>query len=155
MTDFTLPVKTGALHFADPRLGRPATLEDLANGLYFEMALRAGVRVPPLSQVHDGPPLEAKVNHNRWIVECPDCGGAEYVFPEQPLMLCASCWNAAVGGSWRRVVMPSERDAIENALVVRPTPQARNWEPGEKVAQLRAENIERGLPGERGRGRAT
>lgn len=98
--------------------------------------------VPPTSEVDDGAPLPARVNHGRWIVDCPDCRGAMPVWVEQPLMWCSDCQNRAVGHRWRRVALPvvEERVAIEAILSQRPNPANRNWEPGEAVADLIAEN---------------
>lgn len=84
--------------------------------------------------------LVATVNHGRWLVICPDCGGAEYAW-EEKYMLCLSCYNAKVGHRFRPFVFPSERGRIEELLIVRPLPN-RNWSLGETVADLERENEE-------------
>lgn len=112
-----------------------------------ERARRFGVIVPALSQVAPVDPLPARINHNRWIIDCPDCRGAEFVWLETPLMMCQSCWNSAVGGQWRRVALPTEIGEIEAILELRPVPQNRNWDPQETLDALRLANHEQGLPG--------
>jgi len=104
------------------------------------LATRAGVTVPPLDQVATAPPVAARINHNRLLVDCPDCNGAEFVWREQPLLMCCNCWNARVGGLWRAVTLPPDLAHIEAALVERLDPQSRNWTPGETVADLLREN---------------
>lgn len=91
-------------------------------------------------------PVAAIVNAGRWIAICDACGGAEYVDPEMPLLMCASCWNAAHGHQWRTVVLPDEttRVGVEEALLKRPVAN-RNWQPTETVADLLAENAANGV----------
>lgn len=106
---------------------------------------RLGVTVPPLTDVAKVPPAPARINQNRWIVDCPDCGGAEYAFRDTPLMMCASCFNGGIGGKWRPVVFPPAKKlaVVESVLGLRPNPATRNWSRGESVAALRRENKER------------
>jgi hypothetical protein len=114
--------------------------------LFVQLAERGGFVVPPLTERADAPPIHARINHGNLIADCPDCGGAEFVWQEGPyLFLCASCLNGAVGGKWRRVALTQDYAAIVAALAVRPLPQNRNWEPGETATDLRRENAERGL----------
>jgi hypothetical protein len=122
------------------------TLEEWSIGKLSEIAKRKGVKVPPLLSVSKTPALIARVNYNRWIVDCPDCGGAEFVWSDKLLMLCANCWNGAVNHQWRRVTMPINSAAIEAVLKARPIPANRNWEPHETIKDLEAENAKKGLP---------
>ena len=94
-----------------------------------------------------GRPLAARVNHGRWLVDCPDCSGAE-LLSDTGEFYCLSCGNIGVGGAFRTVLVPrgAQRAKIEALLEVRPTIN-RNWEPDETVAFLVAENEERKLPG--------
>lgn len=101
--------------------------------------------VPPLTSIADGADVAARVDHGRWIVQCPDCQGAAMVWPDQPLYLCRGCWNAMVGGRWRRVSLPTNRDEIEAALAIRPLEKTRHWRPGESVMDLWRENSDHGL----------
>lgn len=99
---------------------------------------------PELDQVSDLPELPARVHQGLWIVDCP-CGGAEMVLKAHPITWCCSCGNRYCGGLWRAVRMPEDGAEIERLLEVRPFPQSQNWEPGELLSQLAAENAEHGL----------
>lgn len=98
---------------------------------------------------------EARINHGRWLAECPQGdGGALVVSQEAPIFMCPSCWNAEHGGRWIRVKFPApkEKAQIEAALLQRPRTGRgaegiahRNWEPGESVAALRRENRAHGI----------
>lgn len=98
-------------------------------------------------------PLVARVNHGTWIASC-SCGArglptpGMVVFLDVPLGWCVRCGNQGWGGGWRRVVAPplDERRAIEAVLLLRPNVEDRNWEPGETVAVLVAQNREHGDP---------
>lgn len=113
--------------------------------------------VPPLDHVVlTARPLVARVNHGQWIASC-DCGApllplvptpGGVVFFDRPLVWCMRCRNGGTGRGWRPVQLPAAglRDAIEAVLVLRPDVTARNWEPGETVAELVAENLAHGVP---------
>lgn len=134
-----LPIVDGRIN------GRGASLEQWRTGPLAQLAAAVGFAAPPLTEVADTPAIPARVNANRWIVDCPDCNGAEFVWTEGPLvMLCAGCWNAAVGHQWRPVLLPDPdaRAAIEAILLARPMPATRNWEPWESIAELAGENME-------------
>jgi len=114
-----------------------------------EQARQFGVDVPALddlARVADVVPLMARVEHGRWIVDCPDCKGAGFAWEDERLFMCQSCWNAAVGGAWRPITFPAEREAIEAVLLARPLHTNRNWFPHETVDDLRAENVAHGCP---------
>ena len=133
---------TGRHHF------KGASLElYVHHGLLRAIADRAGVRVPPLGRIADAPPLPARLYHDQWIVECPDCHDAQFVWPETPQYLCAYCFNARLGGRWRRVAIPKEsvRGEIEAIVGHRLFPHQRNWVPGETADDLRAENVDHGV----------
>lgn len=113
------------------------------------------MHLPPLKAVkisQEGS-LSARVNHGRWIVDCPVCKGAEYVFKSRLLMLCQNCRNDSTD-EFRQVVLPQEVDEIEAALCKRPEQSYafgrrcyphRNWEVGQTVADLERENKEHGV----------
>lgn len=111
-----------------------------------ELGARVGFVPPPLDRIADVPPAPARVDHNRWIVDCPDCGGAEFVWLNTPLLLCLSCWNGAIGNLWRRVTIPDNRVLIEAVLQERPLPPTRNWSPTEKIEDLQIENLTHAVP---------
>jgi|TARA_Y100000310_G_scaffold327860_1_gene394861 hypothetical protein len=86
----------------------------------------------------DSPPMEAYVNHGRWIVKC-ECHGAEKVW-EEGLVMCLSCLNASHSHKYRLVKFPPQRNEIEVVLEKRRLPN-RNWLPGETVEFLKEDNI--------------
>lgn len=88
--------------------------------------------------------LAAYANHGRWVVACPDCNGAQFACPDDQRFMCNECANVAVSGLWRPVVWPKDRIKIEALLSARPE-SAKNWEPGETLAFLRAENKTHGV----------
>lgn len=122
-----------------------STLEQWARGPLTALAQRSGILVQPLKNIAAAPPLAPRVNHNRWIVDCPNCGGAEFLWPEG-LMMCASCWNGDVDGQWRRVSNPANRNEIDEVLMIRPVPGTRNWNRNESIEDLQQENRKHGLP---------
>lgn len=103
-----------------------------------EVVLRmmAKQQVKPMGD-SEAPPLKARVNHGRWLVDC-ECNGAELAWDEGVFM-CLSCFNAGHEHKYRTAIFPRNRKAIELLLMGRPV-ENRNWYPGESLAQLRAEN---------------
>lgn len=100
---------------------------------------------PPVPDVISAlPALPARVYEGLWIVDCP-CGGAEMICRGHPILWCCSCGNRYAGGLWRQVELPANAPEIERLLDLRPFPVNQNWQPGETVDQLRAENAEHGL----------
>lgn len=95
--------------------------------------LRVEINWEPRGQVY------AEVNHSRWIARCPFCAGAMYVAPGLEFF-CVDCLMAGNDGHAMRVVFPAERARIEALLAARPQRANRNWQPGESVEELEAEN---------------
>ena len=83
-------------------------------------------------------PLEARAEYARWIVDCPNCNSAEYVF-EDKLFLCSQCLNSDIKGKARKVKMPKDRKQIEEILGKRAI-KNRHWFPNETVEDLENEN---------------
>lgn len=111
------------------------------------LAWKVGVSIPPPSCTSERLPLLARVNNNRWIVDCPTCGGAEFAWLQSRLFMCQTCWNNATRNQWVRVAFPVDQEQIAAVLIMRPNPNNRNWELAETVADLRKENLAAGLPG--------
>jgi uncharacterized Zn finger protein len=91
----------------------------------------------------------AYLNQGRWVADCPVpyCAGAERVWPElrhlsdgreygiyRDKMHCAEC------GTVSDVVFPDEREQIDRVVSARKVPSTRNWNPGETLSDLDAEN---------------
>lgn len=93
----------------------------------------------PIGIFEDELPLEAYVNHGRWIVKCK-CGGAEKAW-EEGLFMCLSCLNSSHKHQYRKAIFPRTRAKIEALLIQRPLIN-RNWIPGETLTQLKKENKE-------------
>ena len=97
--------------------------------------------------------IVARVNHGRWIADCPYCGGAELADATEPDFGWLRRGNP--GGNKENIgdglVMPIDFPAqirgIEKALSARPELN-RNWEPHETVGDLHKENRDHGLPNE-------
>ena len=91
------------------------------------------------------PIIQARVNHGRWIGDCPFCAGAEFVWFQTPSwFFCLSCRNEKAGGKWLPINVPTNYQKIEKLLSIRPR-QNQNWEPGETLAQIKRENKEYGI----------
>lgn len=119
----------------------------LPSGLYGILAERAGVAIPPTSEVFtDEAPLPAELYHDLWIVMCPTagCGDAVVAWTAERLFMCTNCWNAPVDGKWRRVEYPEDKDEVEEVLGYRMLPQERNWNKTESVQDLVGQNREKG-----------
>lgn len=82
----------------------------------------------------------AYVNQGRWVVDCPDCHGAQLACSTDRRFMCVECANVVVGGVWRPVLWPRNAAAIEEALASR-LPVNANWFPGETVETLREEQL--------------
>ena len=89
--------------------------------------------------------VPAQVNDSRWLVQCPNCNGAQVVSKADPRFFCVDCLNPQVGGAWLRVTWPTDPAGIEQALLVRPVPTTRAWVPGETVGDLVAQNAANGV----------
>jgi hypothetical protein len=80
------------------------------------------------------------VNHSRWVADCA-CGSGLACSPGIDRATCMEC------GARYEVVWPDddERADVESVLLARPRGNSRNWSPGDKVADLVAENVARGV----------
>jgi hypothetical protein len=79
------------------------------------------------------------VNHGRWVVECPDCHGAQLACRTDLRFMCNECGNISISGEWRAVVWPAQADAIAAELTKRPRVVNQNWLPGETLTDLQLE----------------
>lgn len=91
---------------------------------------------------HSDATVEARIEHARWIADCPSCNGAENVTLDDPVFLCLGCGNEWIEGQFATVRFPEEglRAQVEEVLFERKYAHLRNWLPFETVDQLRAEN---------------
>ena len=89
----------------------------------------------------DRPLVAARANWSRWIVDCPACPAALTMQPGSPQFACWDC------GCRAEVLWPTEDmvRGVERLLMMRPLAQNRNWEPGETLHDLLAENVAHGI----------
>jgi len=77
----------------------------------------------------------ARVNHGRWIADCPNCNAGIALHPEWDRARCFGC-----GAIYRNLTWPAHPRLIARVLRARVI-RHQNWEPGETVADLIAENV--------------
>lgn len=94
-------------------------------------------------EVANGKPLEARIEYAQWIIDCPNCGNAEFAF-EDKLFFCSLCQNSDIAGKARKVKMHQQRKKIEDILGKRSI-KNRHWYTNETVEDLENENISHGL----------
>jgi len=87
--------------------------------------------------------LDARIEYSRWIIDCPNCHNAEFLF-EDNLFYCSMCHNANIQGQVYKVNIPSNRKEIEGILSKRNIVN-RHWKPNETVEHLQEENISHGI----------
>ena len=93
----------------------------------------------------------ARVNHGRWIVDCPatDCYAALRATGDTALCDCRDesvCDHPEIPHDLVFLVeWPADADEITRILDLRPTRPNRNWWPGETLEALKAENVTNGV----------
>ncbi len=83
--------------------------------------------------------VPARVNHGRWLADCPYCAGAELVETNE-VFYCFSCGMEKNGSHPAAVTFPANRAEIERVLELREIDN-QNWFPSESVDDLTIENI--------------
>ena len=90
--------------------------------------------------------VAARVNHGRWLMDCPSCTAAHVADFDYQVFMGVECGNAANDGKWFGVIFPANAEDIEAALLARPVglnparSPNRNWEITETVDDLLAQN---------------
>lgn len=100
--------------------------------------------VPQMDAEPTGKPVNAEVNHGRWICNCETCHGAEVVDPADPFFFCLSCLNKDNDHNLRPVMFPAGMQRIEAVLLERKEARQRNWETTDTIEKLVTQNIEHG-----------
>lgn len=109
-----------------PRRGQPA--EDWsqipgAELVYHWLNYRMGRRTPiPTETVPNAAPVYARVNQNRWLGDCPECGNAAIVSLLDPRFGCTECQR-----DWVPLIAPADVAAVEAPLLLIPQTYLRNW----------------------------
>jgi len=136
-------------------------------GLFRKLTMRRNLDIKLINEVA-GPEVLARIDFGRWCASC-ECGGSEYVDPDEPIYYCFSCGNYENEGRLRPVTFPSSRLEIEEAILERPVddrrglskverafnarpkihvqlddgqivPLSRSWEPHESLADIKKQN---------------
>lgn len=83
-----------------------------------------------------GKTVTAYVSENRWVADCPECGGGIACWELNPYGCCLTC------GAIYKVTYPKDHEAAAEILEARP-PANRHWFPhrGETLQHLEAENV--------------
>lgn len=106
-----------------PPPNQPPTAWDLvppAERVFRWVELRQQRRLIPPAGFVIGQQIYARINHNRWVADCP-CGSAQVVTPADPRLACTEC-----GSGWFALVFPEDAAAAE-ATVENELPHQRNW----------------------------
>ena len=121
----------------------------MVRNMYMRMGFGA---LPEPSEDNMSGEVAARINHGRWLVDCPGCNSALVVDLTELVFICVECGNNHNDGKWLRVTIPRNRKAIEDELLKRPwngrNPAEavnRNWEPGETLTMLKQENTDHGI----------
>ena len=88
--------------------------------------------------------VEVVANHGRWLVECPFCPSAQVASVSDRRFFCVDCGNAEVGGAFVKTVWPDDLADLDAALGQRPPANA-NWQPHEKLGDIRRESAANGV----------
>lgn len=84
------------------------------------LELKQQRRLTPPDGFVIGQQTYARINHNRWVADCP-CGSAQVVTPNDARMACTDC-----GFGWILLVFPEDIAAVEESLADE-LPHLRNW----------------------------
>lgn len=93
----------------------------------------------------------ARVNHGRWIVDCPgdDCYASLHAGGDTGVCDCRDdnvCDHPEIPHDLVFVVnYPDDADEISRVLNLRPARLNRNWGPPETLEDLKAENVTNGV----------
>jgi hypothetical protein len=77
-----------------------------------------------------GIPVKARIDWGRWIADC-ECGGAEYVDPDETIFFCMSCGNKVTNGRARNVIFPVNIKEVEDKTMANADPAWQCWKEGE------------------------
>jgi hypothetical protein len=95
-----------------------------------------------VAMADQGSTAHARLNWGRWIADCasPWCTSALQLDPGMTAMRCWDC-----GWETTHIAWPDDPDAIAWVLALRPDEKNRNYEPGETLDVLVAENVAHGI----------
>lgn len=82
-------------------------------------------------------PVEAYVNHGRWVADCRWCGTGMFTRPDWAVAYCAECGAKYDRG---KVKFPPTHEEIAKLLCRRVRRDQQNWKATQSVEDLCAEN---------------
>jgi hypothetical protein len=137
-----MPVKSldyiiTAKHYAQ-REGAKTVLERILN-IRERLHKQNGIRLTIVDAGKtSGKEALAEIDFGQWIAKC-ECGGAEFVDPDEPIFYCFSCGNRANGNRIRPVKFPNakSREIIERLVLERPVDDLRGMTDLERAHQAR------------------
>jgi len=79
-------------------------------------------------------PVQARIELGQWIADC-ECGGCEFVDPDEPIFFCFSCGNREHANMLRPVLFPNPevRAEIEALILARPVDDRRGLDDLERA----------------------
>lgn len=85
-----------------------------------------------------GRPVYARIEMGQWIADC-ECGGAEFVDPDEPIFACMSCGNRIDSGKMRPVIFPAPetRKEVERLVLERPVDDVRGQDDLQRAYKAR------------------
>lgn len=105
--------------------------------------------LPELNPDNLGPPVLARIDLGRWLVDCDACRAAVVIDTDDLVFICPACGSS---GKWQEITMPTPDDKakIEEILLLRPgfrdANKNRFWFPNETIDDLLNQNREHGAP---------
>jgi hypothetical protein len=102
---------------------------------------RKALEVKGQATTENNTPINAYINHGRWVVNCPECNGAGLASRTIKVSCCFDC-----GAVFTQVVFPRLAPTIEQTLLKRPDIASRNWTT-ESIMELVQENKNHGVKG--------
>lgn len=100
----------------DAKRKKFASVQAYVRGLSVQMAQRGLIAFPWDGRTVTGEPVEAIIDHGRWLAICDVCQGVEYVDPETPIFFCCRCGNGDSRAA-RPVNFPLNREEVEAELL--------------------------------------
>lgn len=84
-------------------------------------------------------PVKARIELGQVVADC-ECGGCEFVDPNEPIFYCFECYNRAYNGTLRPVVFPDPETwaEITRLVLLRPVDDIRGTDDCDRAVAARA-----------------
>lgn len=105
-------------------------IKNIQKDILSKKKIKIGVQIDKVSSR----PVYARIELGQWCASC-ECGGVEFVDPDEPIFFCFSCGNKVDAGKLRSVIFPPqpEREEIERLVLLRPVEERRGLDDLERV----------------------